>query len=198
MVDMASMCRKAPKADTTAIARPRKAPRKVLSDAVPPEDFLSPKEMAPMVLAASRRRARRGAQVTPKIREDVRTLAEHGVPFKIIASVVGVSYPELAKKCMGEFARGRDVASVGIIKTLYLKALNGDNACLIYWCKTQLGWKDSVPVQKVDLVSSDGSMSPKAAGTPLTLEDLDRLESLCDKLEPHFRGDVPPSGGLLS
>ena len=133
-------------------------------------------------------------------------LASQGVPYRSIAAILSIPDATLRKYHGEAMARGHERANGEIVKTLYNKAMGGDTACLIFWCKTQLGWRDASPVQKVDLVSSDGSMTPKAPRAPLTIadldrlerecgiEELDRLERLCDKFPWNHDKIGPPSG----
>ena len=57
------------------------------------------------------------------------------------------------------YKRGRANAIGGVAKNLVQKAMNGDNAAMIFYLKTQAGWKEQ---QGIDHISSDGSMSPKS------------------------------------
>lgn len=56
------------------------------------------------------------------------------------------------------YKRGKAKAVGNIAKNLVQKAQNGDTASMIFYLKTQAGWRETV---QVDNTSSDGSMSPK-------------------------------------
>lgn len=56
------------------------------------------------------------------------------------------------------YKRGKAKAIGSVSKGLLQKAQGGDNAAMIFYLKTQAGWKET---QNVDHTSSDGSMTPK-------------------------------------
>ncbi len=56
------------------------------------------------------------------------------------------------------YKKGRAKAVGNIAQSLLKKAQTGDNAAMMFYLKTQAGWKET---QKVDHTSSDGSMSPR-------------------------------------
>jgi len=55
------------------------------------------------------------------------------------------------------YKKGRAKAIGNIAKGLLQKAQGGDNTAMIFYLKTQAGWKEE---QTIDHKSSDGSMSP--------------------------------------
>ena len=74
-------------------------------------------------------------------------------------------------------------ANANVLKTLYKKAIEGDNACIIFWCKTRLGMRDVNP-QQIDIISSDRSMSPVPA-MPVQINnviDVETLAKTCAKV----------------
>ena len=62
--------------------------------------------------------------------------------------------PEVSER----YKKGRAKAVKDVGKGLLAKALDGDNASMMFYLKTQAGWKES---QQIDHTSSDGSMTPK-------------------------------------
>ena len=56
------------------------------------------------------------------------------------------------------YKKGRSKAIGSVAKGLLQKAQSGDNAAMMFYLKTQAGWKET---QQVDHTSSDGSMSPE-------------------------------------
>ena len=56
--------------------------------------------------------------------------------------MIDVSIPTLLKHYEKEIREGRIKANAKIAQTLYKKAIEGDTACLIFWAKTRLGWKE--------------------------------------------------------
>lgn len=62
--------------------------------------------------------------------------------------------PEVSER----YKKGRAKVIGGVGQNLVQKALSGDNAAMMFYLKTQAGWKET---QQVDHTSSDGSMSPE-------------------------------------
>ena len=59
--------------------------------------------------------------------------------------------PELSER----YKRGKSAAIGKIAQSLVQKAAGGDTTCMIFYLKTQAGWKESM-----DITNSDGSMTP--------------------------------------
>jgi hypothetical protein len=64
-----------------------------------------------------------------------------------------ISEPTLRKNFSDEVGTGKLKANVKVAQTLYKKAIAGDTTCMIFWLKTQAGWKDS---QRVELTGPAG------------------------------------------
>ena len=90
----------------------------------------------------------------------VQSLAQYGIPHTQIAAHIGVSKNTLLALYSKEIEEGAVTTNNKIAKRLFEKAMDGDTTALIFWCKTRMGWRET---QKVDLTSSDGSMSPSPA-----------------------------------
>lgn len=90
----------------------------------------------------------------------VRALSQYGVPQEDIAATIGCCVETMLKLYGQEHKEGRAVANAKIGKRLFEKAMEGDVSSLIFWAKTQMRWRET---SKIDLTSSDQSMSPKAA-----------------------------------
>jgi len=65
--------------------------------------------------------------------------------------------PDVAERYKS--GKARAIASIG--GSLLAKARNGDTASMIFYLKTQAGWRETTAI---DHSSSDGSMTPKNAG----------------------------------
>lgn len=70
---------------------------------------------------------------------------------------------------MERYKRGKAKAIDGIADSLLAKARNGDTTSMIFYLKTQAGWRET---NRVDHVSSDGSMSPGKKLEDMTDEEL--------------------------
>lgn len=73
------------------------------------------------------------------------------------------------------YKKGRAKAIGSVSKGLLQKAQSGDNAAMMFYLKTQAGWRET---QQIDHTSSDQSMSPKAV--EITDEQLNRVMQKLD------------------
>ena len=88
---------------------------------------------------------------------DERRLVEHYVSIGYtqpqIASLMHKSEDSLQRYCREELDNGALKVNAKIGGKLFQKAMGGDTACLIFWCKTRLGWKETAGL---DLNMKDG------------------------------------------
>jgi len=82
---------------------------------------------------------------TDKDRAQVEALSGYGLPFAQIAAIIcdGIDEDTLTKHFKTELVSGKAKANSMVGKTLYQKATGGDTAAMIWWSKTQMGWKES-------------------------------------------------------
>jgi len=71
--------------------------------------------------------------------------------------------PEIFRR----YKRGRASVVIDIAQSLISKARDGDTASMIFFLKTQAGWKET---SGVDHTSSDGSMTPGGLQVPEKIE----------------------------
>lgn len=95
---------------------------------------------------------------TPEQRQLVQLHATIGTPQEAIGRIIGIDAKTLRKYYRDELDLALAKANATIGGALFNKAKSGDTAAMIFWMKTQAGWRETA---KVDHVSSDGSMSPK-------------------------------------
>lgn len=81
-------------------------------------------------------------QYDPDIAKRVQSMSQYGTPQDEIASLVGISLVPLRKVYKKELEQGRCVARLSIRKKLFESCMAGDTACLIFYAKTQLGWRE--------------------------------------------------------
>lgn len=129
-----------------------------------------------------------------KVRSDehakqVLALSQYGVPQEDIAATIGCCVETLVKLYADEMARGKAVANARIGRRLFEKAMDGDTASLIFWAKTRMGWRET---QKLDVTSSDGTMSPAPVSVDLSAMS---GEELARMVRAAFRGDDAPYDG---
>ena len=78
-----------------------------------------------------------------------------------IARVLDIDEKTLRKYYRDELDLAKSKANATIGGALFNKAKNGDTAAMIFWMKTQAGWREST---NIDHTSSDASMTPKDHG----------------------------------
>lgn len=94
-------------------------------------------------------------------RKQVEALAGVGLPHDQIAALLrdGVCVDVVRDNFAHELKAGKAKASAKIGQTLFNRAIGGETAALIWWTKSQMGWKEK---RELDVTSSDGTMSPSA------------------------------------
>ena len=108
--------------------------------------------------------ARNGAgrkpfEPTAKERQQVEAMAGVGLPHDQIAALVrdGVCVDVIRQYFAKELKAGKAKASAKIGQTLFNRAIGGETAALIWWTKSQMGWKEK---RDLDVTSSDGTLTP--------------------------------------
>ena len=66
-----------------------------------------------------------------------------GLPHESIGPLLGISDTTLRKWYTADLDIGRASAHAQVAATLYDKAVGGDNACLIFYARTQLKWAEA-------------------------------------------------------
>ena len=79
---------------------------------------------------------------TAESRKLVSELSALGIKNEDVCAMIDTSIPTLLKHYEKEIKEGRIKANAKIAQTLYKKAIEGDTACLIFWAKTRLGWRE--------------------------------------------------------
>lgn len=105
-------------------------------------------------------------------RVNVEMMAGFGVPHEQIASTVrgGIDAETLKKHFKQELIEGKAKASTQVGRSLFQKAVDGDTSAAIWWSKSQMKWTGE---QKIDLTSSDNSMTPQLIERVIVKEDKD-------------------------
>ena len=103
----------------------------------------------------------------PKIEinlQQVETLAANGLTQQQIADSLGISVSTIesrlreSEEFKDAIKKGKSKGIAIIANQLFEKAKSGDTTSIIFYLKTQAGWKET---QTIDHQSSDGTMSPK-------------------------------------
>lgn len=123
---------------------------------------------------------------TDEHRRTVRAMTAYGVPAEDVAKVVGVSPMTLRKYFRDELDKAHVEANAKVAERLFKKALDGDNACMIFWMKTRGGWREKA--QQIEHSGRDGGpIETKTSGSggpdlkKLTIDELRTLEALACK-----------------
>lgn len=78
-------------------------------------------------------------------REMVTTLCKVGIPQDQIAQVIGggINFKTLAKHFATELREAKTIANGKVGGRLFDKAMEGDTSAMIWWTKTQMGWRET-------------------------------------------------------
>ena len=101
---------------------------------------------------------------TDEQRRLVRAYSGYGIPQRDIALLIGKSIDWLDKHCRAELDVGLAEVHAKVGRTLVAKALAGDTACLIFYAKSQMGYRE---VSKFEHSGTNGG--------PIRTIDLTRL-----------------------
>ena len=96
---------------------------------------------------------------TRATRELVQLHAMVGTRQETIAEIIGIDPKTLRKYYRNELDQSKAKANATIGGALFNKAKSGDTTAMIFWMKTQAGWKET---NVNEHISPDGSMSPAA------------------------------------
>ena len=106
---------------------------------------------------AEKRRTKPPHEPTKATRDTVQMHALVGTPQEVIADVLNIDPKTLRKYYRNELDLAKAKANAKIGGALFNKAIAGDTTAMIFWMKTQAGWRER---QEIDHSSSDGSMTP--------------------------------------
>jgi hypothetical protein len=101
---------------------------------------------------------------TPEQRQLVQLHATVGTTQAVIADILGIDDKTLRKHYREELNQSLAKANATIGGALFNKAKGGDTAAMIFWMKTQAGWRER---QEIDHTSSDRSMTPNDASAAI-------------------------------
>jgi len=107
----------------------------------------------------------------------VKKLASIGITQATICGFVKgangkpISEPTLRKNFAVELDTGKIKANVKIAQTLYRKAIGDDTTSIIFWLKSQAGWKD---VHRVEHTGGNGAPIQSVRMTPDEFREIAR------------------------
>lgn len=76
-------------------------------------------------------------------RRQVEHYVSIGYTQEQIGSLMGKSEDSLQRHCASELKNGALKVNAQIGGKLFQKAMAGDTASIIFWCKTRMGWKET-------------------------------------------------------
>ncbi len=108
---------------------------------------------------AEKRKTKPPHEPTRATRELVQLHTMVGTRQEAIASIIGIDPKTLRKHYRAELDQSKAKANATIGGALFNKAKSGDTTAMIFWMKTQAGWKET---NVNEITNPDGSMSPAA------------------------------------
>ena len=91
--------------------------------------------------------SRKPHEPTDLTRQTVQLHATVGTPQELIAQIIGIDAKTLRKHYRDELDLSLAKANATIGGALFNKAKGGDTAAMIFWMKTQAGWKEKSVIE---------------------------------------------------
>lgn len=104
---------------------------------------------------------------TDEQKKQVQTLTGYGLNQEQIARMLGMHRETLRKWCKDELAKGKDMAYTQALNSLFANIKKGKEASLIFYLKTQHGWKEKQQIEH------EGGISI-TLNTPIATNDTDK------------------------
>src|SRR5690554_4286361 len=96
---------------------------------------------------AEKRRTKPPHEPTKATRDTVQMHALVGTPQEVIADVLNIDAKTLRKWYRAELDLAKAKANATIGGALFNKAKSGDTAAMIFWMKTQAGWRETQHIE---------------------------------------------------
>lgn len=107
---------------------------------------------------AEKRQTKPPHEPTRATRELVQLHTMVGTTQETIASIIGIDPKTLRKHYRDELDQSKAKANATIGGALFNKAKSGDTAAMIFWMKTQAGWRET---QQIDHTTNGESLQPR-------------------------------------
>lgn len=97
---------------------------------------------------------------TDEYRKLAEQLSSVGLPHDMIGTLIGdgINHETLRKYYAEELKRGKAKACAKIGNALFKKCMDGDTASILFWCKTQMNFKET-SVQEIATVAQVKTIS---------------------------------------
>jgi hypothetical protein len=90
---------------------------------------------------------------TDALRQTVQLHTTVGTPQPVVAQILGIDAKTLRKHYRAELDLARAKANATIGGALFNKAKSGDTAAMIFWMKTQAGWRET---NRTEITGAEG------------------------------------------
>jgi hypothetical protein len=127
-------------------------------------------------------------QVTEETRKTAENGAGLGLPHAMIATLLGITENTLRRRYRKELDSGKAKATVSVLQTLYKRCIGGSDTAIIWWTKTQLGWRED---RSLELRNPPGQpfQQTYVPGSPELLQDyyakLAQSAAAAPPVDPH-------------
>lgn len=101
---------------------------------------------------------RKAKEYDQGVAKTVEVLSALAFPHQDIADEAGISKAVMERVYEKELKKGKRRVRKKVMGKLLEMIENGDKAAIFFYCKTQLGWRET---QSLDVSSSDGSLASK-------------------------------------
>lgn len=101
------------------------------------------------------KRGRPRIKYDPEVARQIQAMSMYGLTQDRISVVIGISVDTMHKLYAAEFAKGKGQAGLTIGKALFEKAKGGDTTAMIFWAKTQMGWREKDRHNEAQASTSD-------------------------------------------
>jgi hypothetical protein len=96
---------------------------------------------------------------TPEQRHAVACMISVGTPHEAIARALDISQPTMYRHFAHEVKNGKAAVHAAIAKRITAMALSGDKTMMIFFAKSQMGWRDSYRVDFEDKNGEPANMA---------------------------------------
>jgi hypothetical protein len=120
-------------------------------------------------------------KITQEMREQVAELAGFGLTWVQIASAMKMNSRTLQRYCQQEYDDGKSKAIGQIAGTLFKKAREGNLTAILFYLKTQGGWRET---NRTELTGADGAAiktEETGKSTTLSAEHIAAITKALDK-----------------
>lgn len=101
-----------------------------------------PRSRAKLKPGEKRKRASNAFKASDAMREAVMALISFGTPLETISEIIKVPRTTIIRNFEREIKHGKALVHARIGTSIAAMALNGDKTMMIFYAKTQMGWRE--------------------------------------------------------